>query len=146
MIPKCGADLRKYDVTFRHAPGRGKLRRYAESRIMHGGRANKVDDVGAAFAHVSALDQVTERALRQPDRKSVAQSRHAAIAEPSADPQPIDFFLRFHASQPHIRAVEVGDFTEARRERRVLSETKRSNDADAIFARAAFFQRRNGGA
>src|SRR5258708_16148665 len=101
MIPKRRADLREYDIALRHPPGRGKLRRYAELRIAHRCGADKVDDVGAAFAHVSALDQVTERALRQPDRKSVAQSRHAAIADPPPPPHPIDFFPPFHPSPPH---------------------------------------------
>src|SRR5258706_507968 len=85
MIPKRCADLREYDVALRYAPRRDKLRRNAQLRIVHGRRADEVDDVGAAFAHVSALDQISERALGQPDRKPLAQSRHAEIAEPYAD-------------------------------------------------------------
>src|SRR5260370_13466003 len=146
MVPKRCAALREYDVALRYAPRRDKLRRNAQLRIVHGRRADEVDDVGAAFAHVSALDQISERALGRPDRKPLAQTRHAAIAEPSADPQPIGLFLRLHAPQPHIHAVEIGDFAEARGERGVLRKTERSNDADAIFPRAAFFQHCDAGA
>ena len=146
MIPKRRADLREYDVAVRHAPRRGKLRRHAQLRIVHGGRADEMDDVGAALAHIGALDQIAERALVKADRYPVAQGGHAAIAQPGADAQPVDLFLRLHASQPHIGAVEVDDVAEARGERRMLGKIHRADDADAILARAALLQRSNDGA
>src|SRR5262249_29477119 len=93
--------------------------------------------------HIGALDQVAERALGQTDRKPVAQAGHAPIAEPSADAQPIELLRRFYAPQPHIGAVEVDDFTEARGEGRMLRKTHRPDHADAILVRAAFCQHRD---
>src|SRR2546430_13388713 len=94
MIPKSPADPRKYDVAFRHPPRRGKLRRHAELRIVHGGRADEMDDIGAAFARIGALYQVAEGTLGQPHGETVAQPRHAAIAQPGTDAQPVDLLRR----------------------------------------------------
>ena len=55
-----------------------------------------MDDVAAALAGIGALDQVAERALGQADGEPVAQPGHTAIAEPGADAQPIDLFLRLY--------------------------------------------------
>src|SRR5499427_6884958 len=61
VIPERRADLREHDVALRHLARGGKLRRHAELRIMHGGGADEMDDVGATLAHIGALDQVAER-------------------------------------------------------------------------------------
>jgi len=55
-------------------------------------------------------------------------------------------FLRLHAPQPHIGAIEVDDVAEARGQRPMLGEIHRSDDADAIFACAALFECRDDGA
>src|SRR5262245_43042002 len=98
MIPERRADLSEHDVAPRHLARGGKLRRHAELRIVHGGGADEMDDVGATLAHIGALDQVAERALVESYRKPVAQSRHAAVAEPGADAQPVDLLSRLDAA------------------------------------------------
>src|SRR5207248_7729680 len=114
MIPKRRADLRENDVAVGYAPRRGKLRRHGKLRVAHGRRADEMDDVAAALAGIGALDQVAERALGQADSEPIAQPGHAAIAQPGADAQPVDFLLRLHPPQAYIGAVEVGDLAEAR--------------------------------
>src|SRR5262249_46520140 len=115
-------------------------------RVVHRRCADEMDDVGAALTHIGALDQVAKRALSQPHGETITQARHAAIAEPSADAQPVDLLRRLYAPQPHIGAVEVDDPTEAGGERCMLGEPHRPDHADAILARAPFFQRRDDGA
>ena len=50
------------------------------------------------LAQIRALDQVAELALVQSDREPIAQPRHAEIAQPGADAQPVDLLRRFHAA------------------------------------------------
>ena len=125
------------------APRGMKLRRRRHLRIAHRRRADEMDAGGAAKPDIAALDGVGELALAHAGLDRGAQARHAAVAEPGAEAEPVELFRRLHAAQLHIGAVEVRHLAETPGERRVRVEIHRSDHADLVLARAALLERGN---
>ncbi len=140
VFPERGADLGNHHVPRLHLPDARKLARHTNVRRRHRGDANVVNDIGCAQRDVCAFDEVTQLAFVQSGSQSIAQRRHAKIAEMRADPQPVQFFGRLHLAQPNIIAIEALQFSKFRRQPSMLLRADRPNNRHAILPRAALFQ------
>ena len=102
VIPERRADLGHHHVARLHAPHARKLTGYAKIWRIHRRHADVMNDIGRTVRHVGALDQIAELAFVQPGLESIAQRRHAEIAEMRADAQPIKLVGRLHLSQSDV--------------------------------------------
>src|SRR5207253_4746789 len=140
-VPEAARQLAEHDVALLHAARGMELRRYVELWIRHRRDADEVDEGGAAFADVGALDEIAELALGHAGPRAGEERGKARVAERSADAQPVELLLRLDEPQAHVLNVELHE-REFLFQLALLAREQRAHEADAL--RAALFQLGNG--